>query len=645
MGSLDIQYTTYLINFAQAKELDEKSLESMCSVISNIFPSALFSGEIEPTEDQHLLNEFFFYVVGRSASIAKKLREIVFSPKRFEAFPDISQRIVDCIQQDPANLELLTSLYTMPFSKEQLFTLISFIATCISLESELPWISRGSDIDFYNDPPIYSFIKDTFSAYPSLIAEVVPFIAEHIQENGTDAKYAAAIINRAAESTIGFLRFRAEGKFSYHPDSQIETDLPPLNELYPFENSDIVGFLTEDENPKIQKYGMTIQYDLISSGKLEITGELMSSALEMFTNDDFNVSDGGEMLLRGITRSNNQEAITAVMTALWGIIHEANVEEHASTLQKIFTFLKNIPLYLSDEVANQLAIETWGYLMPIYQENSDALQVGWCIGVLGSLINKISENQELITELIGFVGTLFENENESDAVFLITEICKVAGKQNPEVIEFCVSYVVDRIGSAENEKQLQSIINLCSSVIEYIEDPEQLNHILLSIISYIAVKKDSIKLKISLSDIIFDVFDKNREVVEQHAPQICALNMNFNPYRILRKNTRAGLDFIELLLAAAIETGDRVIASTRRYNFMSFIRHAITLKRTNEEKAELYDELISIMSPTIEALGPEYVAKFMYDQLIENCPEDRREALSQCIVESSTTFLQRFNPN
>ena len=632
----NIHYAVHVINVIREKEMSDEMFKKTVNVVSLLVPLKITEEEIQ-TEECQLIIEFFFYATERSPKSTFELASHIFVDETFAAFPDLSQRLLEFVCRDPAFIYCLKGVYNFyPFTKQQLFELLGFIIQNISIEEE-EIVDNDKDFyfvtPFFDEPLKSKLIDDIFRCYPSLISEIVPFITEHIQENGTNEKYAASILNYRADRTVDRLRKKEETKIFFSEKLRETEELPPLEELYPIDKAEILSFLTEDENPKVQRYGLFLQAGLVSEGRIEITEELIEQAFQLFYSEDQTIVDGGEMMLISIAKANNEEVNTAIVSALWENVQSAETQEEVASLQRIFQFLKRLTPFLTKTIANTLAEEVWGYCSAVFQEDSNAMQVGWCVGVLGGLVKIIgAENEAFITDLTGFVSALFEEENEKDALFLITEICNTAGGNNQEILEFCVNYVIEHIPSAEDANALESLVKLTEAVINYIEDPELLDHIVVFMIEYLkVVKRSKFCTIIMLSGIITKIFRKNQDVVTQHAGELC--ETNFRPFYIYDiKNHDLENQLNILMFNTAVQIGNkrtaRMFLSAHIHNVVFAIRNA----KLPERKSKLLSDLLDLAAPSAEALGQMMEYDETYNVLSNACPEDKREIFNQCII-------------
>ena len=141
------------------------------------------------------LMDYIFPVIQENPKLASNLTEFLFYESFQALFPQFIDQIIECFSQNSEVLYCFPSCSDLVATEAQGETLINLSLQTISIgqNDQIGEDENFFDIEFDKEASQSNIIFSVFEKFPQLIPNYVPFIQEHIEENGTDAKYACAI--------------------------------------------------------------------------------------------------------------------------------------------------------------------------------------------------------------------------------------------------------------------------------------------------------------------------------------------------------------------------------------------------------------------------------------------------------------------
>ena len=616
---------SFFIDLVQAKVSNEeifltgmRCLESSVPFRINEVPE-----EYEPIKQKFI--EFFFTFLLHYPKITAPISQFVFEKE----IPQVPSMYIECLQQNPECLLALNYLYghIRSFDNDQIQIIFDTAIQTISLEGEnfsfrIEATKDQNDESLYDEVPQSHIIQTCFDANPFLIPNCVQFIKDHIQENSTDEKFICALINNAAHN---FLTYTAPNNSDYQ-------DLPPNEELYPIKQEELYPFLIEDENPRIQKYGLFIQSNLISENKLEITEEILQNALASYTSESTFLRDGGLMIINEITKKQNQEAIQYIIIHLWEIINQWENDDELSAISYIFpTFSKTLK-NIQNDFATQLLEEVWNKLQEIYEADATNISISWYLEIVSNIIPHLTvEQSDILMEVANFATRLLSEDRVEDGAVLLNAVCGIAGDSNQELIEFTLSFAIQTIPNLDNADQLLVIVKLCITIVQYFQDEEQLANITQNIISYMQTIDLKYDLKIKMLEFLIEVSMNHPQIILTYINEILSIIRFSYPPRWSVHHSHA-LHFYNIVFNYVIENG---LTLEIKYFLNTYIRAVLNSIAKSDEagKTEILDNMLSLLSRAVEVMQhPLNIYRYAKDQLFQVADDSRKEIINQLLT-------------
>ena len=622
---ISISLASFLIDFAQSREFSEDTFIAVCKLISQTFPTLMNLKnclEDEETKIFYLkIVEFIFSHIKEHPKAISHLFYYFCDKNIFILIPELTDMIIDSIYQNNEIIEHLP--FSDSFNEEQIEFIVNILINRITIEDEEKSNNKvfyEGQFDKYPLTPVNSMLNHIFNTNINIIELILPFFQEHINENGSNEKYACAILNRIIIE-------------AYSMASDKKSLTQSLEEIYPVQQESLYPIFLEDDDPRIQKYGLEILGDLIEENKIKITDDILQIAFQAILSDSESLKEGAADIFTAIGSKENQEATYSIAPHLWELIKNCNSTEEICGLQLVFQALRNLITKCTQEFAIDLISELFPKAMEVYEYDNENVSISWFISILNVLISKLSIEQGEIIQEIANLAIRFISENRIDeGILILTEVCKIVSQINEEIPSFCLSFAEKQILEVDNEQEIVSLIELLIAIINYM----QIDHFsyftdkLISIINNV-VKFGNEKMITNIINIAAEFFangsQKYPEVIVQYANQL--IKYKNKDYSI--KNFDAFIVYYQLLIQFIEENikVDSNLTENEKFTVIHIFSCYIfcicmKIENDNEAKIEIQENLISYLQKYLEIMQEKmYIEDYNLEPLKQHCDSTR----------------------
>lgn len=286
----------------------------------------------------------------------------------------------------------------------------------------------------------------------------------------------------------------------------------------------------------------------------------------------------------------------------------------------------------NQEFAFQMLTTVWELVNQAMEENPDHISVSWFIGILSALIPVISpEQSDAIQELAQFGSNLIEGDRMDDGIVIFSNIVSLIGGNNPQILEFCASLVLEHLLDDIEKNQQNSLIDLCKSIIGHIYDSEVLANILDSVVNLLVTNTDSIHMRLTITSILSNIASKIPEALPNYTRRINESNMIFYFFASRALNNEGMIYFIRALIEDLLEN-DPENFRVKIYS-TGLIKCGLGLvcsTEQQEKKFEILDMLLDISQRVVDSSKePIELSKDNFDTLSQLCDEPRKVVIDQ----------------
>lgn len=516
-----------LINFLSMPNLTQKSISYILKCITQIYKQ-YYSIENEgmnmelPTQIVDICWHFHEQFPKQSALLLSRVTETMQVVYRI---PDFSENCFQCLQKSPYFAMLYRGRYmneTFAFFYDAHFNEILSIFFSI-IQSDLENDPSKSDaVEQWNRPAHICryLLFEIFQMRRDVVFEpFVQFITSHISEESTGDKYIAALLNYVLYC-------------EYFPT---DADSPQ----YTVDQGEVTNLLISDSNPYIHVEGLNLLSNRIYNSQIELNEDIIKIIFDDYMNDLNIVSSAGFRCLSAVCSYAPHELISSIIALMFDQLQyfdinaeedvdESYVDDSDSSKSAIAKFKEHLAdisklcRLIPEPVAVAFVPDMIGQILNI---DPNSIIYGQYIDILYELIKKSgnSMGQHLQT-VIQILDSLLQSGREDDAFTLMSSLIETFGEQVGDIISVAVDKCLERIGSADNYENLSSIASLLANITQYIQDPDQLNHIVSSLMKYIVDDELKHDVLTSIYTIFYNISEINEDVIKAHAEEIFKLH-------------------------------------------------------------------------------------------------------------------------
>ena len=413
--------------------------------------------------------------------------------------------------------------------------LTDYISIALAVLGQNSTIQIDSEEDKYYPNHIVSyFIQNLiYSRNLNLYDDFRSYVTEHIAEEGTAEKYSAAIINN-------FLR-------TYRNDAGLL--------IYDINQTEVVNCLITDQNQVIFREGMKLIYALLemsyfdntskmimnsqdSQGtldnpegeetqsqnsqeqanplRIELTEELFQLIIDCYSSPSESIKDLSQQILTIIAQNHNEAVMTQVFATFLEVIEDPE-DKTDQQITEALDMLKSSSFALNSEQSAEIASSLFSTITELFESNPLDVHFGDYIQFFGQVFNKGSQHlEEALPSIYSFIQSLLEGDKEDEGMYLLVHVINKFGKDDPELLQFGKEIISAKLGDADNEDNLESMVNLCSTILRQSPevDSEFENLIIENTIQYIQapIIKKNTKSRIITT----------YSIINEHTPELIA---------------------------------------------------------------------------------------------------------------------------
>ena len=428
-----------------------------------------------------------------------------YAPQFVEYFKELQYSLLstEYAQEKPAVIDILIDVSTQSFDQLKLLCwhVLRQYATkdhCILFVQRM---FENADVEKTEKYPISEYHLREIVAKAELSSEAIQeMFSTYAEQMSTNGKYALSLIDEAL--LHGFIEW-GDG----------------LPDNYQLSILDTFPYFLNDDNLRIKSHGFSLICALIKRKIVTDYEEYLEYSLEnLLSGDDIIKLDCINIILSIFVVSDDDTKME-LGNQIFSSIQEHIEDEEPEDLKTILMTLTELSSYFPKEYAYECLQEIWSMTSTMFRESLDSPVLSNFVHLVGNLMKNVSiEGNEMLQQIAEFATELIDAEEE-DGYYLMNIVCQEFGAQSPEILQYCIEKVLERLSSAANEKSLERLAELCMTVVPFIDDQSILQKFAETCISYM----DSIDLKpnalIPLHQLLAMIHSVDAQLVNEFLPR------------------------------------------------------------------------------------------------------------------------------
>ena len=415
----------------------------------------------------------------------KDLQYSLLSPQYVEAKPSVIDLLIDVSSQSFDSFKLLVWHVLRQYAtKEHCFFLVQRIL-------------ENADVSKDEKFPISLYHMREIVKKAELEADFIQQIyTSFIEEDSTNGKYALSLIDEAI-----LYDYLEKG------------DAMPEN--YQISLLDTFLFFLNDSNIRIKSHGFSLICSMIKRRIITEFDEYLQFAFDNLLSDEEITKIDCINIILSVCSVTEADTVIEIADNLFSGLQEHSEDEDPQYLKTILLSLSTITRFFSKEYAFQCLSSIWEIASSMFSESFDSPVLSDFVHLVGSLMENVSiEGNEMLQEIAEFSVNLIGAEEE-DGYYLMNIVCKEFGEKSPEILQYCIEQVLERLSNATNEVTLNHLANICLTVVAFIDNPEALHHIAETCISYMTSIDLKSSSQVSLHKVLSLINTTNEECVKE----------------------------------------------------------------------------------------------------------------------------------
>ena len=621
-----VQYAMHLINFFQTLQGDQPDYDECAHFFLLTLQNILQCFEFQEAGEEftgEILRIVWEYAKDFPSETSLILTSVIRGvPNLFVNHPEVVESYMEALQSSLAMYPLLDIWNYLYYHKSCEFFLKSqwdnVLGYCVALIE-----TDTSDEVILEDEEIGTSSKTICAKHIiEMILEMnaqectpymLQYIHEHIEEEGTPSKFLASIFSSTIAAKI--------------TDDVIYGE--QTIELNPEERDQILFKMLEDESPRVLQQAVKEASKLINNKLLEPSEELLQYAFQLFSSDNNVVSEISTRLIGAIANSDLEGVREAVVGEMEEVIEQyedpPKVAESLRTMTEIAQ--KMTPDSSAAMIERILTLSS-----TLLEEHFTDPTVSPCIGLLIQLILNAGQLAAPFLEpCVTFGAQLLERDFEDDGMALLSALLEIFGNASDDLVQIATDQVVMNFTAFTNELNLRALIQLAINTVQFIDNPEYLNNIIIGCIDYLDKPNNVIPslTKKELCILLASINVTSPELISAHAEEILHINTVYVPFTNKRREW-----IIQLLINLASSLPDGC-ENTNLYSLLliairSIVLYSDSVSNYSDVVFQLL-ELISVKTPASISQGYMPITPFVYSKLEKMLSPERVAVLHHLI--------------